>query len=65
MSYKFADILYCVGLTALLKGVSVDEFARLGGILPGEAACSRKSELRWSSDEIKAGLGKRLQLGTC
>lgn len=36
----------------------MDEFARLGGILTGEAACSQKSELRWSSDEIKAGLGK-------
>lgn len=23
MSYKFADIPYCVGLTALLKGVGV------------------------------------------
>lgn len=36
----------------------MDELAGLGGLLIGEAACSQKTELRWSSDEIKARLGK-------
>lgn len=34
------------------------EFAGLEAVLIGEAACSQKTELRWSSDEIKARLGK-------
>lgn len=40
---------FCIVFDCFVKRYeSVDEFARLGGILIGEAACSQKSELRWS-----------------